>query len=63
MECYKQEIKDILEDIVAEGYETKDQVLDRWADGDTQDDFGNLTGSRFCNRYKAEQASSGIRLV
>lgn len=56
MEYYKQVIRDKLEDIVSEGYETREQVLDRWEDGDTQDDFGNLTGSRFCNTYKAEQA-------
>jgi hypothetical protein len=56
MEYYKQVIKDTLDDIVAEGYETREQVLDRWADGDTQDDFGNMTGSRFCNAYKAEEA-------
>lgn len=56
MEYYKQVIKDTLEDIVAEGYETREEVLNRWADGDTQDDFGNITGSRFYNRYKAEEA-------
>lgn len=56
MEYYKQVIRDTLEDIVAEGYETKTEVLKRWEDGDTQDDFGNLTGSRFCNAYKAEEA-------
>lgn len=56
MEYYKQVIKDTLEDIVAEGYETREEVLNRWADGDTQDDFGNMTGSRFCNRYEAEEA-------
>lgn len=56
MEYYKQVIRDTLEDIVADGYETREEVLNRWADGDTQDDFGNMTGSRFCNRYKAEEA-------
>lgn len=56
MEYYKQVIKDTLDDIVADGYETREEVLNRWADGDTQDDFGNMTGSRFCNRYKAEEA-------
>lgn len=56
MEYYKQVIRDTLEDIVAEGYETKTEVLNRWENGDTQDDFGNLTGSRFCNAYKAEEA-------
>lgn len=56
MEYYKQEIRDTLEDIVNDGYETREEVLKRWEDGDTQDDFGNMTGSRFCNAYKAEQA-------
>lgn len=56
MEYYKQEIKDILDDLIAEGYETKEQILQRWMDGDTQDDFGNMTGSRFCNAYKAQEA-------
>ena len=56
MEYYEKVIKDTLEDIVADGYETREQILRRWADGDTQDDFGNLTGSRECSTYKAEQA-------
>lgn len=56
MEYYKQEIADILADKVAEGYETKEEILNRWADGNTQDDFGNLTGSRFCSTYKAQEA-------
>lgn len=56
MEYYKQVIKDTLDEIVADGYETKEEVLARWENGDTQDDFGNITGSRFCNTYKAEQA-------
>lgn len=56
MEYYKQVIKDTLDDIVNEGYETREEILNRWADGDTQDDFGNMTGSRFCSTYKAEQA-------
>lgn len=56
MEYYKNEIKAILEDKIAEGDETKEEILKRWEEGDTQDDFGNMTGSRFCSRYKAEQA-------
>lgn len=56
MEYYKNEIKRILEDIVDEHYETREQVLQRWSDGDTQDDFGNMTGSRFCSAWKAKQA-------
>lgn len=56
MEYYKQVIRDTLDEIVADGDETREQVLARWEDGDTQDDFGNMTGSRFCNTYKAEEA-------
>lgn len=56
MEYYKNEIRDILSDKVAEGYETKAEILKRWEEGDTQDDFGNLTGSRFCSTYKAREA-------
>ena len=56
MEYYKQQIKDTLEQIVSDGYETREEVLKRWEDGDTQDDFGNRTGSRFCSTYKAEEA-------
>ena len=55
MEYYTNEIKDILDDIVAEGYETREEVLKRWAEGDTQDDFGNMTGSRKCSTCEAEQ--------
>lgn len=56
MEYYKQQIRETLDDIVNDGYETREEVLKRWEDGDTQDDFGNMTGSRFCSTYKAEQA-------
>lgn len=56
MEYYKNEIRDVLEDIVNDGYETREEVLKRWEDGDTQDDFGNITGSRFCSTWKAEEA-------
>lgn len=56
MEYYAQQIKDTLEQIVSDGYETREEVLKRWEDGDTQDDFGNMTGSRFCSTYKAQEA-------
>lgn len=56
MEYYKNEIEAVLQEKIAEGYETREEILMRWADGDTQDDFGNITGSRFCSRYKAEEA-------
>lgn len=56
MDYYKQVIRDTLDEIVNEGYETREEVLKRWEDGNTQDDFGNLTGSRFCSTYKAQEA-------
>lgn len=56
MEYYKQQIRETLDEIVSDGYETREEVLKRWEDGDTQDDFGNMTGSRFCNAYKAQEA-------
>lgn len=56
MDYYKQVIRDTLDEIVNDGDETREEVLDRWADGRTEDDFGNMTGSRFCSTYKAEEA-------
>lgn len=56
MEYYKNEIAEVLADKVAEGDETKEEILKRWEDGDTQDDFGNLSWSRFCSVYKAQEA-------
>lgn len=56
MEYYKNEIAEVLADKVAEGYGTKEEILKRWEDGDTQDDFGNLSWSRFCSVYKAQEA-------
>lgn len=56
MEYYKNEIRDILEAKVAENNETREEILKRWEGGDTQDDFGNMTGSRFRSTYKAEEA-------
>jgi hypothetical protein len=56
MDYYKQVIRDTLDEIVNDGEETREEVLKRWEDGDTQDDFGNMTGSRFCSTYKAEEA-------
>lgn len=56
MEYYVKVIEEILEDLIAEGDETRENILRRWAEGDTRDDFGNITGSRECSRYKAEEA-------
>lgn len=56
MDYYKNEIKEVLEDKIADGYETREEILNRWERGETEDDFGNFTGSRFCNTYKAQEA-------
>jgi len=56
MEYYKQEIKEVLENLVDEGNETREEIIKRWEDGDTQDDFGSMTESRFCSTWKAEEA-------
>lgn len=56
MDYYKNEIRETLADLVADGYETREEILNRWERGETEDDFGNFTGSRFCSTYKAEEA-------
>lgn len=56
MEYYKEEIKEVLRNLEDEGYETREEIIKRWEEGDTQDDFGNMTGSRFCSVWKAEEA-------
>lgn len=56
MDYYKQVIKDKFNELVEWGEETPEQILERWDNRGTDDDFGNLTGSRFCNRYEAEEA-------
>ena len=56
MDYYKNEIRETLAEIVADGYETREEILNRWERGETEDDFGNLTGSRFCSTYKAQEA-------
>lgn len=55
MEIYEQIIKDTLETLISDGYETKEQILKRWEEGDTQNDFGNIDGSRTCSTYEAEE--------
>lgn len=58
MDYYKQVIEDKFNELVEWG-EKPEQILERWENGETEDDFGNLTGSRFCNRYEAEEALKG----
>lgn len=55
MEVYQTIIKGIFEDLVCQGDETREEILKRWEDGDTQDDFGNMTGSRTCSTYESQQ--------
>ena len=58
MDYYKNEIRETLADLVESsiGYETRDEILDRWEQGDYQNDFGEIDGSRFCSTYKAQEA-------
>lgn len=55
MEHYSEIIKNILTDLENEGSRTREQILKDWAEGETGDDFGNMTGSRTCNAWQAEQ--------
>lgn len=50
METYKTIIKDRLDGIVENEDETRNDVLKRWAEWDTQNDFGNIDGSRTCSK-------------
>lgn len=56
MEYYKKIIEDKLKELVECNDEADFQVAERWLEGDTQDDFGNLSGSRTFNNNKAKQA-------
>ena len=56
MEYYKKIIEDKLKELVECNDEADFQVAKRWLEGDTQDDFGNLSGSRTFNSNKARQA-------
>ena len=56
MEYYEKIIEDKLEELVKYGDESRSQIAERWLDGDTDDDFGNLSGSRTFNSHKARQA-------
>jgi hypothetical protein len=58
MEYYKNEIRETLADLVESsiGYETRDEILDRWERGEYENDFGEIDGSRFCSTYRAQEA-------
>ena len=55
MEYYKQVIRDKFDDLCHDN-ETPEEILKRWSEGDTEDDFGNLSGSRTFSAYEAEEA-------
>lgn len=55
MEYYEKIIEDKLEELVKYGDESRSQIAERWLEGDTDDDFGNLSGSRTFNSYKRDK--------
>lgn len=55
MEYYKNLIEDKLNELVKDGDEADFQIAERWLEGDTRDDFGNLSGSRNFNDLKTRQ--------
>lgn len=54
MEHYQEIIIDTLETLQEDGRD-REEILKAWADGDTGDDFGNMTGSRTCNAWQAQE--------
>lgn len=56
MEHYNEEIREVYNRLVNDGEEAPRDILKRWTEGDTGNDFGNIDGSRFCNAYKAKEA-------
>ncbi len=59
MEDYKKLVRELIEDHISdvEGWDdtkTREDILTELQD-DTQDVFGNMTGSRTCNTWKAQQ--------
>lgn len=54
MDHYKQIIMDRLEDLAGEN-RTRAEILKAWAEGETGDDFGNLSGSRTFSTWQAEE--------
>ena len=60
MKDYTELCKELLEDEIADqiSYDkklTRQKVLQNILDNGTEDIFGNMTGSRTCNTYEAEQ--------
>lgn len=60
MEDYKKLAKQLIEQHIEDitGFDktaTRAEVLKNLQDGETQDVFGNMSGSRTCNTYEAQQ--------
>lgn len=53
MEHYKQIILDRLEDLTAD--RPRAEILKAWAECETGDDFGNMSGSRTFSTWQAEE--------
>lgn len=56
MEYYEKIIRDKLEELVKYGGELDSDVAERWLKGNTEDDFGNLSGCRIFDIYKIKHA-------
>jgi len=54
MDYYKKIILDKLEDLAGED-RTRADILKAWAEGETEDDFGNYSGSRTFSTWQAEE--------
>lgn len=60
MEQYKALAKELIEQHIEDTQSwdktaTREDILSKLAEGETEDVFGNMTGSRACNTYEAEQ--------
>ena len=60
MEQYKELARELIEQHIEDVQSwdetaTREDILTKLADGETEDIFGNMTGSRTCSTYEAEQ--------
>jgi hypothetical protein len=55
MKYYRNLIEDKLNELAKDGDEADFQIAERWLEGDTRDDFGNLSGTRTFNDLKTRQ--------
>lgn len=68
MEQYKKLAKELIEQHIEDTQSwdktaTRKDILTKLAEGETEDVFGNITGSRTCNTYEAEQFISSSNAV